>query len=255
MDADLRRLLFAAVGLGLLLFVGRAVVDSVWDDTALRRSVIGLRRSLASGGDAAERPDRADRVAAADRATELSERLDALVPAVQYERPEAFDVPSSASPDLRYIEVLRREQQELVDAARFVGRSVPRDLGMPVPNPTGLEDVLDALRALHVVHCVVDAALEAGVDAVDAIRVPPAVRGRREEAGFLRARPVEFELVGSPASLREALGLVVDGEPWLALDDVRLQALDEDGQRLRCRLQVASVSVDVEAETPGEGAL
>ena len=77
----------------------------------------------------------------------------------------------------------------------------------------------------------------------------PAVSGEIAKRTLVRGEAVQL------ACPQKLFAVVVDGEPWLALDDVRLQALDEDGQRLRCRLQVASVSVDVEAETPGEGAL
>jgi len=247
MDRDLRRLLFASGTLLVLLFVGRAVIGSVWDDGDLRKSVAGLRRALSAGGEACERPDRADLEAATQRVTQWRQQLESLVPLLGYVRPPEFDVPAGASPDLRYIEVLRREQDDLVQAARYVGKSVPPDLGMPVPNPTGLEDVLAALRSLHIVHLTVEAALAAGVDAVDAIRVPTALGARRDDGGFVKARKVEFELVGAPAALHRTLATLAAGSPWLGLDDVRLEGLDEDGARARCRLSVVSVTLDGEA--------
>ena len=244
MDKDLRRLVFTSVALIVVLFVGRTIIGSIWDDGEMRRSVAGFRRSLTGSGDAALRPDRADMVAAAGLVTALDEQLEGLVPRLAYVRPPEFDVPAGASPDLHYIEVLRREQDDLVQAARYIGKSVPQDLGMPVPNPTGLEDVLSALRALHVVHLVVSAGLDAGIDSVDAIRVPPAPRRRGADSGFLKKHPVEFDLVGSPAALRETLTTVASGDPYVALDDVRLEALDEDGETLRCRLSAAILSID-----------
>ncbi len=252
MDRGTRRLVFCAATLLVGLFLGRTVVGALWDDAPLRRAVASHRASLSRGGDAGERPDRADVEAARALAAVLDARLEALLPALAWERPAAYDVPPGASPDLAYIDALRREQDALVRAARYVGRSVPADLGMPVPNPTGLEDVLEALRALHVVHLVVTAGLDAGIDAVDAIRVPP--RGaRRRQAGFLDAHPVEFDLTGAPAAVHRLLRALAEGETWLLLDEVRLEALDEDGETVRCRMRVATVDVDPDAEPAGRG--
>lgn len=253
MDKQLRQLVLTALSLLVVLFVGRTVVGAFWDDQALRQSVAGLRRSLARGGEASKRPDRAAVTAATGLASELDTELEELLPRLDYERPPEFDVPGGSSPDLRYIEVLRREQDALVKAARFIGKSVQPDLGMPVPNPTGLEDVLNALRALHVVHLVVSAGFEADIDSVDSIRLPPENRRGSSTAGFLKKQPVEFDIVGSPRALREMLAAVVSGEPWLALDDVRMEALDEDGDAARCRMTVSSVSVDREAPVRERG--
>ncbi len=246
MEKEARRLLLTAISLIVLLFVGRTVVGALWDDTELRRSVDGLRRSLSRGGEAGRRPERADMAAARDVAQRLRTELDELLPRIHSVRPGDFDVPSDVSPDLRYIEVLRREQDELVKTARYLGKSVPPGLGMPVPNPTGLEDVLAALRALHVVHLVVGAALDSDVRAVDSIRLQAVSRRSGTRGSFLTRHAVDFELSGSPGSLHMLLSALVATETWLALDDVRLDVLDENGQSARLRLSVASVSVDAE---------
>jgi hypothetical protein len=247
MDKDVRRLVLTALSLLVALFVGRTVVGTFWDDEGLRRSVAGLRRSLGRGGEAFKRPERAVMAAASQVVSDLDATLEELIPRLQYVRPPEFDVPSDSSPDLRYIEVLRREQDALVRAARFIGKSVPQDLGMPVPNPNGLEDVLTALRALHVVHLVVSAGFDADIDRVDAIQIPAVKRRGASVGGFLKKSPVEFDVIGSPRALRDMLAALVSGGTWLALDEVRLEALDEDGDSARCRMTVSSVSIDTSA--------
>lgn len=247
MDKETRNLVVAAVGLVVVLFTGRALLGSFLGNdggvTQVNRAASSLR-----SGDARYRVDRAALAEATRLGTQLSERLDELLPELAYARPEGFDVPAGASADLRYIEVLRREQEQLVEQSRYVGMSVPTDLGMPVPNPTGLEDVLDAMRALHVVHLVVEAAREHDVRAIDGIRLPPARRTARRTTSFLKRHPVEFDLEGSPAAVRATLQRLGDVRPVLALDDVHIEALDEDGELVRCRFSAATLDVDLETD-------
>lgn len=249
MDQDLRRLALTGLAALVFLFVGRAVLGSIFDDETAARSVALVQRKLVTGGEAGMRPDSDELRDVTALREELRSTLSELLPRLEYVQPAEFSVPDGTSADLRYIDVLRREQAELVQGARYIGRSVPNDLGMPVPNPTGLEEVRDALRALHVVHQVVTAALASGVSSVEAIRIPQAGRRRVKGGSLLRQHPVEFELLGTPAAVRETLRSVVHGSPWLALDEVRLEVQDVDGESLRCRMTVAAVSFDREALT------
>jgi hypothetical protein len=246
MDRELRRLLIVAVALLVLLFTGRAVISAFWDDTEAVRQAASIRRQLRSGGEANSRPSTAAVSAASALRNELVESLQAYAPVIAYTRPAEFDVPSGVSPDLRYIEVLREEQKLLVRGAAFVGRSVPSNLGMPDLNPSGLEDVLRTLQSLHIVHLVVSAALEAGVDAVDEIRIPTASRRERKVSGFLRTHEVEFELRGSPQAVREMLAGITGGTPYLTLDTLRVEALDDEGGKVRARFSAAAVTLDLE---------
>ncbi len=253
MDRELRCLLITAVALVVVLFTGRALVSALWDDEEAVRQAGSLAAKLRSGGEADSRPARQDMAAAAALRDELAERIDALVPAMSYTQPAEFTVGAGESPDLRYIEIVRREQERLVKGAAFVGRSVPSNLGLPDLNPTGMEDVMRALRSLHVVHVVLDAALAAGVDAVDEIKVPVAGRRARAETGFLRGQRVEFELHGSPAAVRGTLARIAGGTPWLALDDLRLDASDEDGARVTCRFSATALVIDPGQPATPEG--
>jgi hypothetical protein len=253
MDRDLRRLVVVAVVCLIVLFTGRAVISALYDDAEVMRQAAALRGQLRPGSSAGERPQRAELTAVAELRDELTAELERLVPAMDYELPAAFDVRPGESPDLRYIEIVRREQELLVKGAAFVGRSVPSNLGMPDLNPTGLEDVLRTLRSLHVVHVVVSAGLDAGIDAVDEIRIPSAGRTVRVETGFVRTHRVEFDLRGTPAAVRDALATIATGTPWLALDDVRLDALDDDGARVRCRFSAVAVMLDPEQAVLRDG--
>jgi len=244
MDKDVRRLAVSVLALIVFLFVGRAVIGSVFDDDAEKRKVVLANRGLKDAG--AARPNSGEVARMRELRASLHDSLEALVPRLAYVRPPEFDVPAGRSADLYYLEVLRREQGELVQMARFQGKSVPLDLGMPVPNPTGTEDVLAALRALHVVHVVVNAALDADCSSIDEIEMITATR-RRRETGLVRTHGVQFDLRGSSESVYEMLSTVVGGSPYLALDDVRIEALDEDGESLRCRMAVAAVTLDREA--------
>ena len=40
---------------------------------------------------------------------------------------------------------------------------------------------------------------------------------------------------------------MVEDTPYLTLDEVRIEALDEDGETLRCRMVAAAVTLDREA--------
>jgi len=244
MDRELRRLLLVAAALVVLLFTGRAVIAALYDGEDLARQAVALRAKLRPGGEAESRPDRADLRALAELRDTLQARLDELLPAVRYEQPPEFSVAPGGSPDLQYVEILRREQQALVKGAAFVGRSVPTNLGMPDLNPTGLEDVLRTLRSLHVVHVVVTAALAAGVDSVDEIRLPAAARRAQDAPGFLRLHKVDFVLRGPPRAVRDTLAALAGGAPFLALDDLRLESADADGTRVTCRFSAAAVTVD-----------
>src|SRR4030095_13107376 len=106
------------------------------------------------------------------------------------------------------------------------------NLCMPNLTPTGLEDVLRTLRSLHIVHEVVSAAIAAGVDSVDEIRLPAVARRSQESAGFLRLHQVEVPLRGTPGAVRDTLAKLTAGPPWLALDDVRIESADPDGARV-----------------------
>lgn len=245
MDRDLRRLVVTGLALVVFLVVGRIVLAAVFDDAGKRREVAVARQRLSGGG--AARPDSGEVTRVAGLRQALEEELAAVLPRLAYEQPAEFDVPAGQSADLRYIDVLQREQERLVQGARFVGKSVPQDLGMPVPNPTGTEEVLAALRALHVVHLVVGAGLDADIEAVDAIQIVPPARRRAQRGGLLRTHGVEFDLRGPPAAVAATLRAVVAGEPYLALDEVRLESLDEHGESLRCRMTVAAVVLDREA--------
>ncbi len=244
MDRELRRLLLVLAGAVVLLFTGRALIGALYDDDDMARQALSLRAKLRSGGEADGRPRREDLAAVTALRDELAARLAELLPAVRYVQPEKFLVGAGGSPDLEYVEILRREQQDLVKVAAYGGRSVPTNLGMPDLNPTGLEDVLRTLRSLHVVHVVVSAAIDAGVDSVDEIRLPAAARRGQEAGGFLRPHKVEFALRGPPRAVRDALARITGGTPWLALDDVRLESQDEDGTRVLCRFSAAAVAVD-----------
>jgi hypothetical protein len=168
---------------------GRALIGALYDDQEMVRQANSLRAKLRSGGEAEGRPKREDLAALTALRDELAAKRDALAPAVRYVQPPEFSVAAGGSPDVEYVEILRREQQKLVKDAAYKGRSVPSNLGMPDLNPTGLEDVLRTLRSLHIVHVVVSAALEAGVDSVDEIRIPGAVRRGQESTGYLRLPP------------------------------------------------------------------
>ncbi|MHC5212249.1 MAG: hypothetical protein ACYTG2_16145 [Planctomycetota bacterium] len=254
MDRDLRRLVIVAAVLIVLLFTGRGVISALYDQDMAMRQALAMRNKLRSGGEAESRPPR--NVMADTRALReaLSEELDALLPRMQYTQPEEFQVGPGESPDLRYIEIVRREQELLVKGAAFVGRSVPSNLGMPDLNPTGLEDVLRTLRSLHIAHVVVSAALDAGVDAVDEIKIPTTARRQRSEAGFVRTHRVDFELHGAPRAVRDALAGIADGMPYLALDDVRLESVDDDGARVRCRFGAVALLIDPEQAVLQDGA-
>ena len=253
MDRDLRRLILVGAAALVILFTGRAVVSALWDASDSQRQVLLLRAKLRAGGEADSRPPRAAISAAAALRDELREELETVAPKLQHQLPPEFSVGPGDSPDLRYIEIVRREQEQLVKGAAYVGRSVPPNLGLPDLNPTGLEDVLRTLKALHVVHIVVTGALAAGIDAVEEIRMPPAGRRTRADVGFLRAQKVDFTLRGTPAAVRDALAAVADGQPYLALDDVRLDALDENGEKVRAKFSAALVEVDLEQSLSGGG--
>jgi len=247
MDKDLRRLVLTLLAVLVFLFVGRGVLGSLYDDETAARAVGAVRRKLVPGGDAGARPERSEMSRVAALRDELRDELTSLVPQLAYERPDDFAVPDGASADLHYIKVLRREQENLVQGARFVGKSVPNDLGMPVPNPTGLEDVTEALRALHVVQRVVEAGLAADIAGVDTIRLPNRGRRRGRGVSLVRTHAVEFELRGSPTAIRETLRGMATGTPYLAVDDVRIESQDEDGELLTCRMTVAAISFDRDA--------
>lgn len=244
MDKELRRLLLVVVGLVVLLFTGRAVIGALYDSAEPARQAASLRARLRPGGEAEARPRREDVAELTRLRDALQARLDELLPAVRYEQPPEFQVAAGGSPDLQYVEILRREQQALVKGAAYVGRSVPSNLGMPDLNPTGLEDVLRTLRSLHVVHRVVTAALAAGVDAVDEIKLPPAARRGHDAPAFLRPHKVEFTLRGSPRAVRDALAQLAGGAPFVALDDLRLESQDAEGARISARFSAAFVVVD-----------
>ncbi len=254
MDREVRRLVIVGMGLLVALFTTRTVIGAVWDDRAMIRQVEGFERKLRGTGEAATEPASSDLAASRRLRGQLQGRIELEIPEVQYRLPPEFDVGAGASPDLRYIEVLRREQEQLVREARFVGRSVPGNLGMPELNPTGLEDVLRHLRSLHVVHRVVESALAAGVDAVDEIKLPPVRRRGRTEGGFLRRHSVDFTLRGPAAAIRDALAGVVEGTPYLALDDVRIERVDEDGDRVTARFTAVGLIVDPEQDVLEEAA-
>ena len=253
MDRELRRLLLVAIGLVVVLFTGRALIGALYDDDEMMRQAASLATKLRAGGEAEGRPKREDMAAATALRDELQARLDQLLPQVRYTQPAEFSVGAGGSPDLEYVEILRREQQSLVKGAAYNGRSVPGNLGMPDLNPTGLEDVLRALRSLHIAHIVVSAALAAGVDSVDEIRIPGAVRRGQESTGFLRLHKVEFALRGTPRAVRDTLAKVAGGKPFLALDDVRVESQNADGTRVIGRFSAAAVTVDESVSAP-EGA-
>jgi hypothetical protein len=117
---------------------------------------------------------------------------------------------------------------------------------MPDLNPTGLEEVLRTLRSLHIAHVVVSAALGAGVEAVGEIKVPATNKRKRRDAGIVRTHRVDFELHGTPRSVRDTLAAIADGQPYLALDDVRIETMDEDGARVRCRFGALALMLDAE---------
>jgi hypothetical protein len=246
MDRDLRRLVIVAVALLVVLFTGRAVISALYDQDLAIRQALGMRGKLRAGGEADSRPSRAALTATRTLREELAAELESLVPRMHYGQPEEFQVGPGSSPDLAYIEIVRREQERLVKSAAFVGRSVPSNLGMPDLNPTGLEDVLRSLRSLHVVHVVVSAALAAGVDVVDEIKIPTSSRRQRSEAGFVRTHRVDFELHGTPRAVRDALAGIAGGTPYLALDEVRIESVDEDGARVRCRFGAVALLIDTE---------
>jgi hypothetical protein len=246
MDRDLRRLLLVAAGLLVALFTGRALISALYDEADAVRQATALRAKLKSGGEASSKPDRGDMAAAAALRDELAAELAALVPTLTYTQPADFSVGAGESPDLKYIEIVRREQEQLVKQGAFRGQSVPSNLGLPELNPTGLEEVLRTLRSLHVVHLVVTAALSAGVDGVDEIRMPAASRKGRAETGFVRSHRVEFELHGSPAAVRRTLAGIAGGTPYLALDDVRLESMDADGARVRAKFSALALTIDPE---------
>ncbi len=250
MDKDLRRLVVVGLALLVFLFVGRAIIGSVADVDAAHSKARSLSAKLNS--DYPKKPSRGDLTEARQMVDELNERLVEVVDRIDYQRPPEFDVPDGMSPDLAFLDALRREQRALVQEARFIGKAVPPDLGMPVPNPTGMEDVLAALRALHVVHLVVSAALDADVAEVESIKLEPSTRRRRQKAGLIRTSAVDFELRGSPASIHGTLTRLVGGDVYLALDDVRVEADDEDGQSVTCRMSVATVEINREMAELGE---
>jgi len=244
MDRDVRRTLLVGAALVVALFTGRALISALYDEGDAVRQATSLRTKLRAGGEADSRPALPDMAAASALRDTLAGELVALVPALSYSQPEDFSVGPGESADLRYIEIVRREQELLVKGGAFKGQSVPSNLGLPELNPTGLEDVLRTLRSLHVVHLVVQAGLKAGIEGVDEIRVPPATRKGKAEAGFVRQQKVDFELHGSPAAVRGALGAIAGGSPWLALDDVRLERLDDDGAQRRARFSAAALTID-----------
>jgi hypothetical protein len=246
MDRDLRRVVIVGLALAVALFTGRLVIAALYDQDLAIRQALSMRSKLRTGGEADSRPPRAVLDAARTLRDDLALRLESLLPRMAYEQPEAFSIGPGESPDLRYIEIVRREQELLVKGAAFVGRSVPSNLGMPDLNPTGLEDVLRSLRSLHVVHVVVSAALAAGVDVVDEIKIPTSSRRQRSEAGFVRTHRVDFELHGTPRAVRDALAGIADGTPYLALDEVRIESVDEDGARVRCRFGAVALLIDTE---------
>ena len=244
MDRELRRTLLVAVGIVVVLFTGRAIIGALYDDDDMMRQAATLAAKLRSGGEAEGRPKREEMAALTELRDQLAARLEQVLPTVRYTQPPEFSVAPGGSPDLQYVEILRREQQALVKGAAYVGRSVPGNLGMPDLNPTGLEDVLRTLRSLHVVHEVVSAAIASGVDSVDEIRLPAVARRSQESAGFLRLHKVDFLLRGTPRAVRDALAMLTAGPPWLALDDVRIESADPDGARVTCRFSAAAVTVD-----------
>ena len=119
MDRDLRRLVLLGVALLLVLFVGRAIIGSLYDEAGARRQIARLNGRLRAGGEAESKPDRGEMTRMAALRDELTDRLDTAVAAVNYTLPPEFDVGPGQSPDLRYIEVVRREHaDELTQAAR-----------------------------------------------------------------------------------------------------------------------------------------
>lgn len=246
MDKHVRRLLGTVLALVVFLFVGRVVLGSLFDDASAVRGATVAWSKLGSSGSASVRPEPAAVSAVQAVRSSLRAQLADAIAELEYVQPEEFSVPEGASADLRFIDVLRREQDALVAGARYEGKSVPNDLGMPVPNPSGLEEVREALRALHVVDRVVRSALAAGISSVDSIRIPTAARRRARSGSLLRTHPVEFELQGNPRSVRDTLRALAAGSPYLALDDVRIESQDEDGELLRCRMSVAPVTFERE---------
>jgi hypothetical protein len=246
MDRDVRRTLIVAAALIVALFTGRALISALYDEGDAVRQATTLRTKLRAGGEASSRPARKDMAAASELRDKLSGELSALVPALSYTQPAEFSVGPGESADLRYIEIVRREQELLVKGGAFKGQSVPSNLGLPELNPTGLEDVLRTLRSLHIVHVVVDAGIKSGIEGVDEIRVPPATRKGKADSGFVRQQKVDFELHGSPAAVRHTLATIAGGTPYLALDDVRLERLDDDGAKVRARFSAAALTIDPE---------
>jgi hypothetical protein len=253
MDRDLRRTLIVAAALLVLLFTGRVLISALYDEGDTARQAIALRTKLRAGGEADSRPAAADMAAAVALRDELAAELAELLPALSYAQPPEFSVGAGESPDLRYIEIVRREQEALVKGGAFRGQSVPSNLGLPELNPTGLEDVLRTLRSLHIVHLVVGAGLNAGLEGVDEIRMPPVSRKGKAEVGFVRQQKVDFEVHGSPAAVRRTLTAIAGGSPYLALDDVRLDRLDDDGARIRARFSAAALTIDPEQPVQGAG--
>lgn len=245
MDRELRRIVIVGLVLLIVLFAGRAVVASIWDADEARRLVAAQRAKLQASGEAGRRPPRELLGRGAALREQLEGELADAIGTLQYALPAEFAVPPGTSPDLWYFEVLRREQDRLVKGAAFQGSSVPANLGMPELNPTGLEETLEVLRSLHVVHVVVSAALAAGIEEVAEIEVP-GQRRRRTETGFLTAHPVRFAMRGSPQAVAATLRAVVTGEVYLALDEVSLEAEDEDAKSVRCEFAAAALSFDAE---------
>lgn len=244
MDHEVKRLLVVASGLVVVLFVGRSVVGMVYDDDAVRRNVDVYSRRLKGGGEAEFEPTSGDLKVIRDQRNDLRDAFEGLIPKLQFDQDADFSIRSGDSPDLRYLEILRREQDDLVQRARFEGRSVPGNLGMPELNPTGMEDVLRSLRTLDIVHQVVTAALDAGIDAVEEIREPTTKRRTKNEGGFLKTHRVEFDMRGSSRSVRNTLAGLLEGERYLALDEVRIEVLDPDGEKVRCRFSTLTLTVD-----------
>ena len=245
MDRELRRIVVVGLVLLVVLFAGRAVIASIYDAEEARRLVDAQRSKLQASGEAGRRPPRELLGRGSALREQLETELADAIGALQYGLPAEFAVPPGTSADLWYFEVLRREQDRLVKGAAFQGSSVPVNLGMPELNPTGLEETLEVLRSLHVVHVVVSAALAAGIEEVAEIEVP-GKRRRSAEAGFLTAHPVRFAMRGSPHAVAATLRAVVSGDAYLALDEVDLQVEDDDAKTVRCEFAAAALSFDAE---------
>lgn len=235
------------VGAGLVVWLaGLGVVASTWDTKPLADS----SRAAAAAIRKMQVPREADLASLRKEGEELTAKLDELYRRMQFKTHEDFVLAKNqTSPDLFYNSVRDKEAEQLLKAARQFNIKLDPTLGLPEFTPPGSEAIQRYLRALNVVHHVVEAALTSQVRAIDKIEVRDTKGASRgKEAGFVDALLVHFEIAGSSAAIADLIdALVRVDEQFLAIDECQLEIDEKRHNWTIAKLTVAALAVNPEA--------